>query len=52
MSTWPTGRLVWALLATGFVCLIAWAITADVWWSLGALLIGMGLVVAAVWSGS
>jgi hypothetical protein len=52
MSTWPTGRLVWALLAAGFVCLIAWAITADVWWSLGALLIGMGLVVAAVWSGS
>jgi hypothetical protein len=52
MSTRHTGRLVWALLAAGFVCLIAWAITADVWWSLGALLVGMGLVVAAVWSGS
>ena len=52
MSTRPTGRFVWTLFATGLVCLIAWAITADVWWSLGALLIGMGLVVAAVWSGS
>ena len=52
MSTRPTGRFVWTLLTAGLVCLIAWAITADVWWSLGALLIGMGLVVAAVWSGS
>jgi hypothetical protein len=52
MSTRPTERLVWALLATGLVCLIAWAITANVWWSLGALLIGMGLVITAVWSGS
>ena len=51
MRTRPTRRLVWALLAAGPVCLIAWGITADVWWSLGALLIGMGLVVAAVWSG-
>lgn len=51
MDTRHTGRLVWALLAAGLVCMVAWAITADVWWSVGALLIGVGLVVAAVWSG-
>jgi hypothetical protein len=44
-------RLVWALLAAGLVCEVAWALTANVWWSLSALLIGVGLVVAAVWFG-
>jgi hypothetical protein len=29
---------------------VAWALTANVWWSLGALLTGVGLVVTAVWS--
>jgi hypothetical protein len=28
----------------------AWALTVNVWWSLGALLTGVGLVVTAVWS--
>jgi len=43
-------RLVWALLAAGLACVVAWALTANVWWSLSALLIGVGIVVAAVWS--
>ncbi len=42
MRNRPTGRLVWALLAAGPVCLIAWAVTAGVWWSLGALSSGCG----------
>ncbi len=51
LGTRPTGRLVWMLLLAGLLCVVAWTITADVWWSLGALLIGAGLVAAAVWSG-
>ena len=51
MGAWPPVRLIWALFAAGLVCVVAWALTADVWWSVGALLIGVGLVVAAVWSG-
>ncbi len=51
MGTWPTVRLIWALLAAGLVCVVAWALTAHLWWSVGALLIGLGLVVTAVWSG-
>ena len=50
MGTWPPVRLIWALLAVELVCVVAWALTANVWWSVGALLIGVGLVVTAVWS--
>jgi uncharacterized membrane protein len=46
-----TRRLVWALLAAELVCAVAWALTGNLWWCLGALLVGLALVAAVMSSG-
>jgi hypothetical protein len=46
----PSRRPLVALLAAELVCVTAWALTGSFWWVLGALMVGVVLVVIVLFS--